>query len=294
MAKLNLKKASWSTFVRFSANFLALIAAKQKKFPFKARPCYSKEDLIDGYALNYKRYLKKQYCLPNQSKLFFNKFAFSPSALSFFLDYQDQIAGTITLYEDSNIGLPIESLHPTKINRFRKAGLKIAEVGGLSLDTQLLGCSGKNSLTNLTRLSALFLLFKAMHNYAYYRELTHLVIMVHPRHENLYRLFDFRQFAPIKPYAGAQGSAALPLIQDIRASVNSAKDKGLKKFFYSPSFSSEFYSKTYRWTESDLLKFAQECPDAIQAVHDYLEDRKLVDKFGRSISNLGLRETFLA
>lgn len=57
------------------------------KHQFLVRPCFSKQDVLDTFALNYKRYLRRGYCQKNDSGLFFSKYNLNPCARTFLLDY---------------------------------------------------------------------------------------------------------------------------------------------------------------------------------------------------------------
>ena len=83
---------------------------------------------------------------------------------------------------------------------------------------------GQYSLRSFQKMRALFSLFAALHLYCVRcTDVTELVVVVHPRHEGIYRLLPFRPFGPVRNYASVQGKPALPLlarVDDIVALVN--------------------------------------------------------------------------
>ena len=68
------------------------------------------------------------------------------------------------------------------------------------------------SLRSIGKMRALFSLFAALHCYCLRNtNVTEFVMVVHPRHEPIYKLLGFRPFGPVRSYGAVQGKPALPL-----------------------------------------------------------------------------------
>jgi hypothetical protein len=185
-----------------------------KRNDFSAGPCQSQEELLKSYALLYKEYLARGYCENNSARLHLNLFAILPSTRTLVLRYRERIIGTISLINDSPVGLPMESLFPREIGRLRQSKRKIAEVGLLALDLEFFG-KHRYSLTDLRKFCGLFHLVRAIINQARYDGNSDIVIAVHPKHEQLYSYITFKSFGLVKSYSSACGNPALPMHMNI-------------------------------------------------------------------------------
>ena len=150
------------------------------------------------------------------------------------------LQGTVSIFPDSAAGVPCESLYPEEVAKLREQGIKFAEVGLLAVDIDK-STNRKYSLANRAKMAPLFMLFKILLNYAFYHGTSHLLIMVHPRHEELYRFLGFKPFAEPKPYEGACGNPAVPMMLDLDEEQKSAS-RSLRKFFLRNMFSPSVFA----------------------------------------------------
>lgn len=173
--------------------------------------------------LVYREYRRRGYCAESEIGMHFSLHSLLPTCKTLILSHKGKCRGTISIQADGAAGLPCESLFSEEITALRNEGRKLAEIGLLALDQRYFR-KGSYSLTSLKKMSSLFRLFRGVANYsAYDQEFTDLVIVVHPKHANLYRYIGFTTFGPVRDYDGAEGNPALPMRLDLRACL---KDLG--------------------------------------------------------------------
>ena len=214
------------------------------------------EDMKKAFGLIYKQYRKRGYCEEKTSKMHFGHFSLIPGTRVFILERKGELLGTMSLIPDSPAGLPIESLFPEEIDNLRSRGMNLAEVGMLALDTEKFG-KKIFSLTNFDKMTALFHLFKMMHNYsAYCSDLTDLVIAMHPKHQDLYKYFWFEPVGPVRSYSGAQGNPALLMHHNLDFAIKEATDRPGWAFFIGKGKKApkELFDKHFEWSQDSVQK----------------------------------------
>ncbi|MBI3615868.1 MAG: PilZ domain-containing protein [Candidatus Omnitrophica bacterium] len=223
------------------------------------RPAETLEELKSAYRLVYKEYLARGYCQPNPSQMQYNFFSVLPGTCTFILKGEDKLFGTISLIVDSPCGLPMESLFPKEIGRFRAQGRRLAEVGLLALDLSAIGKTFF-SLTSFQKQACLFRLFKLMFDHArFVAGVTDLVIGMHPKHETLYRYLTFERIGAVRSYEGACGKPALPMRMDIPRTVASiSQEEGKGSYFIRHTTPKETLETYYRFTPETVHELLME------------------------------------
>ena len=169
-------------------------------------------ELESACRLLYTEYRRKQYCPASALGLHYNRHMFASEARTFIISDKAKLLGTLSVFPDSPAGVPSEELYGEEIANFRQEKIKFAEVGLLATD---LGKVSGYSLSSPEKMQIVFSLFKIMVNYVEQQRITHLVILVNPRHERLYRFLGFKVFADVRSYHGACGAPALPMILEL-------------------------------------------------------------------------------
>ena len=152
---------------------------------------------------------------------------------TFVLQEHHRILGTLSIFPDNSNGLPLESLYAEEIELLRKTKVQFAEVGLLATD-RTIGNLEANASPPTGQMLPIFLLFKIVVNYAIHSDISHLLIVVHPKHRRFYEFFGFRQFAEVKSYATVCGNPALPMIQNLREETRMAARPLRELFLASP------------------------------------------------------------
>lgn len=252
----------------------------------KARPAESEEEIKAAYRLVYREYLSRGYCETNDNRMYFHSHCLLPSSTTFILEYQRRIAGTVTLIPDSPCGIPLETALPHLAGELRFAGRRIAEVSLLTLDTRMFSQGG--CLSPLYRLAVSFLLFKTLLDYArHVAGVTDLLIMVHPKHEPLYRHLAFRTAGGVIAYKKALGNPGLPMHLDVTRLEEELPAKCVfRRFFFETPEPLEMLQRSWERTSrlvTHLLEETSLCWEGIfKGAAEYLKRRYLAgaESFG--------------
>jgi hypothetical protein len=116
-----------------------------------------------------------------------------------------QVVGTLSLVEDSPLGVPMRSVFSDYIDEFARDNPRVAEATCLAIrDAPLAGLEIVHHLMGLAAQSA------KRHG------IRRLLVAVHPRHATFYeREAGFRRFAPTLSYPNVGGWPAVPLQLDL-------------------------------------------------------------------------------
>lgn len=132
-----------------------------------------------------------------------------PSTAVFVALKGEQVVGTMTLVEDSPLGVPMEPIFPDEVNRYRVQKRRVAEVSALAVHKAYRG-TGMTMTMN-----------RVMWRWAYfYRQVTDLVITVRNALSDYYQsVLLFEQIGPSKPYRGLNDTPVVPLRLDLQTAV---------------------------------------------------------------------------
>lgn len=132
-----------------------------------------------------------------------------PSTAVFIALKGEQVVGTMTLVEDSPLGVPMEPIFPDEVNRYRVQKRRVAEVSALAVHKAFRG-TGMTMTMN-----------RVMWRWAYfYRQLTDLVISVRTMLADYYEsVLLFEQIGPSRPYRGLNDTPVVPMRLDLQTAV---------------------------------------------------------------------------
>lgn len=121
----------------------------------------------------------------------------------------DRVVGTMTLVEDSPLGLPMEAVFPGEVERLRVRKCRVAEVSMLAVDPAFRG-TGMTMTMN-----------RVMWRWAYfYRKVTDLVIAVRPSITDYYAtVLLFAKEGPQRPYQSLNNVPVLPMRLNLETAV---------------------------------------------------------------------------
>lgn len=201
------------------------------------------DQLEQACRLLYRKYQMRGYCEENQDRLHYSPYMFGEHSRTFVLEDSQRVSGTVSVFPDSKRGIPLESLYPEEIRRLREEGARFAEMGLLA--TEMIAWSiDSNCLSSKEKMFPVFLLFKIGVNYTVSIDIDHLLIVVHPRHQKIYELFGFKQFAEERSYEAVCGKPAVPMIKKLTEEPQVAV-RSLKKFFFASPFASKHLSRRF-------------------------------------------------
>ncbi len=132
-----------------------------------------------------------------------------PSSAVFVAMHGDRVVGTMTLVEDSPLGLPMEPVFPSEIERLRVRKRRMAEVSMLAVDRDFRG-TGMTMTMN-----------RVMWRWAYfYRKITDLMAAVRPSIGDYYTTtLLFEQQGGPQAYRSLNNTPVVPLRLDLETAV---------------------------------------------------------------------------
>jgi len=207
-------------------NNLRLDESKIENVIFKVAD--NKEELEQAYKLVHDVYLNEDYTDDNSVGLRIKLINALPNTTTFIGKIGNQVIITMTLFEDSNLKLPMDELYNDELNQLRNQGRKIMEVGGLASHPD----HRKNNQMLPTALVKIMLTYSMK-----YLKIDDQVIMVNPKHVWVYEsLFLFEKIGMVKYYQNVKNNPAVPLKLDLRTCSEKAKKiyqhKPFKKNLY--------------------------------------------------------------
>jgi hypothetical protein len=184
-------------------------------------------DLTECCELLYRQYRRSGYCRYSPQGQHFSPFMFDGAARTFVVRHHDRIIGTISLFPDTRIGLPIDSVCKSEIDTLRTGGARLAEVGLLAIE-----CDGRRSrrYSYARKMLVVFSLFRRMFSYAYRNGITHFAISVHPKHRPLYSFLGFKTVGECEHYAAACNAPAVSMVLDLKWAIHHGKP-AVRAFF---------------------------------------------------------------
>ncbi len=176
------------------------------KFEFKIAT--TREEREQAYQLTYKAYRKQGFIASHPSGMHFRLQHAHPLAATFIGKLDGEVVITMSLFPDSELCLPMDSLYKKELDKLRRRGRFIAEVGTLA--------SSPKVRVGLQQLP--MMMNNIMHRYAsQHLGVDDLVLAVNPNHELVYRhLILCGRIGRNKPYDKVNGHIAVPLRLNVR------------------------------------------------------------------------------
>jgi hypothetical protein len=221
--------------------------------PIEFRVVRDLHEFNEAMRLVYREYVKRGYMKSNAAQAKHMIFQALPTTTTFIAKhYKTGIIGTITLVEDSPLGLPMDEIYKAEVDRLRKQQLHVAEASLLALDTSLFG-KGVFTLFHAKKLLLTLRLFKTMFDYL--RGCTRcdeLVACFNPKHEVLYDFLQLKPLGELKYYSGANGNPAIARHMNIKETE--------RKALGHPAYNL-FFGRSSKNASADRLHFS---PEALQ------------------------------
>lgn len=172
---------------------------------FEFRPVQSLFELEEALRLVNDSYARRGISTVCRAGMRFSAFHLLPGTTTFVAIKDQQIVGTVSLIEDSMLGLPLEEVHGNEVVMQRLAGGRLAEVGTLAVAA---GYRGKG---------VPLMLYNAMFRWAmHFRGVQRLLIAVRPRAGAFYRnVLFFSPMGRVQPYTKLNNALSLPLCLDL-------------------------------------------------------------------------------
>lgn len=140
-------------------------------------------EYLQAFRLVYRSYLKQGYIEANRYGMRFTHYHLRPGTSVLLSGLDNQLVGTLSIVEDSDLGLPIEmAMKGFDIRENRR----VAEFSSLAID-EMFRQNWKRVLLPLLQF--------AYHYCRYHRQIERIVLGVHPQHARFYeRVLHFQRF----------------------------------------------------------------------------------------------------
>ncbi len=158
-----------------------------------------------AFQLVYQSYLRSGLCRRNRHAMRVTPYHLLPTTTVFNAFVADTVVSTMTLIEDGDLGIPMESMYADQIAERRAAGLRVGEVSCLA-----------DRRSNCRRFLDVFCkLARLMAQYARFHGLDQLLVVVHPRHARFYeRFLGFQPIGGLTECPHVQNNPAVALCLD--------------------------------------------------------------------------------
>lgn len=131
-----------------------------------------------------------------------------PGTVVFVAKEHETSVGTITVFSDSAIGLPIDDVHQDEVDAMRRRFARVAEVGRLAVVENRRGCG------------ITMMLYEATFRWALGTGAQCLVACVNPSFRRVYsRLLLFDVLGGVKPHPRYRQAPSIPIGLDLTAAV---------------------------------------------------------------------------
>jgi hypothetical protein len=190
------------------------------------------ETFDQAFRLVHDRYVEQGYMQPVPSQHRLSLFNALPSTKVFVTKDASRVIATLTLIQDSALGLPMDGIYRNELDGLRARGRRLAEVSAFAMESRY-RAQGISIVMRLMRATFAFA--------ATIARLDDLCIAVHPRHADFYRdALNFHAFGQLKPYETVNGAPAIALRLDLewarervgRLGEGEAPNRELEEFFF--------------------------------------------------------------
>ena len=164
----------------------------------------SDTDTLDAaYRLVHDQYVSRRYMDPHPSGRRLSLHNALPTTKVFIAHKGADVLGTVTVVQDSALGLPMDEIYRDELAHLRRAQRGIAEVSALAIRSE---CRALG-LPILMRLVRMIVVYTAE-----VARLDDLCIAVNPRHVSFYqKALSFTMFGPLRGYQKVNGAPAVAM-----------------------------------------------------------------------------------
>ncbi len=191
----------------------------------------STEELEQAFELVTQQYISAD--LHNESDdLRLTKFHLLPNCKVFIAiqkqaDYSEKVVGTLTMVEDSSMGLPMDEIYHDRLQKLRICSLKLAEVIGLAVSPE------QSAIHN----NIVMYLYKICLQFSRFTQISDLLCTVKPKHTTFYEsLLLFKRIGDLVPYSYAKNQ----LVQGYQLNLHQA-NKDFEEVYRGMDFDADLH-----------------------------------------------------
>ena len=187
-------------------------------FPdFEFRPVETVEELKSSSALVYQEYLKSGFISPRKNNWKLSLFQTIPTTVTFVAIYRkEHVLGTVTLVEDSPLGLPMDNLYHEELISLRLEGHRIMEYTMLAMNKEIMNDGPLSLPPSVRRLLVLHLLWAVVDYLRTSTKIDCQVACFHPKHDGFYKFLSMLPLGNVRYHGGVKGKPALARYHNLR------------------------------------------------------------------------------
>ncbi len=203
----------------------------------------SLNDVTSSWQLVYRSYRQLNLIDENPYEIFTVPQAVHADSAVFFGQVGSSVAYTMTAYHDGPLGLPLDSVYQNELDRLRRQGRSLLEVG-LFADRRVEMKRQIDTLLDLMRYATYFGLCGGSRD---------AVVGVHPRHAAFYRRFlGFQAIGPVKDHPKVNDAPVVLLHLDWVLQTSSDRAGRALAAFVSQPLDKKDFTGRFRFGLADL------------------------------------------
>lgn len=183
-----------------------------KYFPdFEFRPVRHLDELKTASEIVYQEYLKNSYILPHKNHRKYSLFQLLPSTVTFVAFHKptNTVIATVTIVEDSPLGLPMDALYYEELLPFRIKNRKPVEFTMLATNRTVLELGALQMNQNARLLLLMHLFRTVMDHLRMNTTVDALAACFHPKHDSFYKMIAMEQLGKLKFFGKVKGNPAM-------------------------------------------------------------------------------------
>lgn len=151
----------------------------------------------------------------------FGKYLLLPNTKMFTAGINGELFGTVSVVNDSDVGLPMDYLNKNELQSLRSQGYKLAEVTQYAIDHDIIK-KNDSTFNPLKQYMASLPMLNLVFHYALYLECDYLVIATTPEHAMFYTTLGFEVISEKKFYSSVNtwGIAQALSVKKIKENKN--------------------------------------------------------------------------
>lgn len=202
---------NWKTFLLNGPPEGTIDDSTQLYFPnIEFRPVETVEEFELAMRLIHDEYMSAGLIKPKQFGKSLNLSQLLPGTVTFVAKHKKHgILATLSVVEDSPLGLPLEKIYEKEVQALRSQGYRLAEYTMFAVDRNKLE-NGASAMSASQRFIMLCHLIRSSTDYM--RSATRINAVVeccHPSHDGFYKLLGLERFGDLKRYRAVRGNPAL-------------------------------------------------------------------------------------
>ncbi len=223
-----------------------------------ARPVRSRQELEEAGRLVYHSYRARGYIDPHPHRVRLTIFNAFPTTVTFVSVLRGSPVASVTVVEDTPVGLPMDEIYHEELEDLRRQGRKLAEA--------TMFADRRREKFRRTLPMLLLLMKRAFDYCSLVIDADDFCITVNPRHESFYqRQLLFKPLGPHRSYPSVRGNPAVAKRLDLNSIREECRgNRRLWQQFFESRTPLPLLKEGYRLSCSDLRYLFLELTDIFQ------------------------------